>query len=43
MKYKCNDCGKVFDMWDVTECLEEDGEDDVVCCPCCGSDNVEEK
>jgi len=42
MKYKCLDCGKEFDEWDVTECLEEDDEDDVVCCPYCGSDDVKD-
>lgn len=43
MKFKCLDCGKEFDEFDVTECLEEDGEDDVACCPYCGSDNVEDR
>ena len=46
MKFKCLDCGKVFDEWEVTEWLNDDDEEDddgeVPCCPYCGSDDVED-
>jgi|GEM_PF-6714665 len=46
MKFKCRDCGHIFDEWEVTEWLnewdEEDDEGDVPCCPECGSDNCKE-
>ena len=46
MKFKCLDCGKVFDEWEVIEWLNDDDEEDddgeVPCCPHCGSDDVEE-
>lgn len=45
MKFKCLDCGEIFDEWDVKEWLnaydeEDDDDGDVPCCPNCGSDNV---
>lgn len=47
MRFKCRDCGKEFDEFEVTEWLndddEEDDEGDAPCCPCCGSDDVIDK
>ena len=47
MKFKCLDCKKEFKEWQITEWLNDDGDEDdedgdVPCCPHCGSDNVEE-
>ena len=46
MRFKCRDCGKEFDEFEVTEWLndddEEDDEGDAPCCPYCGSDDVKD-
>ena len=46
MKFKCRDCGKEFDEFEVIEWLndtaEDDNEGENPCCPHYGNDDVKE-